>query len=617
MKPRTNTSLVGLGLALAATVASAAPAISNVTASAGSVGRYVKEELTVGLAATYTNPYDPAQIDLSARFTSPTGKTWKVNGFYTGTQWKIRFAGNEVGIYSYTVTAKDASGTTTSPAGTFSVTASNYHGWVRIAPNKKFLAYDDGTSFFGVGACEAWGPSTSTLTSMQKLGFNTWVYWNGTYDGSGGNVLLESPLGSINQAKASRIDSLVNWSEQRDLTMILVVWAHDYLCNSSGSCPSGWPSAWSSNPYKGIVSAANFYSDATAWNYQQNLYRYIIARWGYSRGLQGYQTIDEIGGTDGWVASQSNANTWAAKISAYFQTNDPFRHLTNGSQGGYWPQGNAAHDLANTEDYSDYTALGVAKIGKQLWANNPTKPGMMGETGLGSPQATLWGALASGVAITPLLWQFKSSGDNWSTADETVYPPIVNFTRNMDFAQLDSPAQANPTVPGATALGMTSTHVSWGYITGSFAGKSLGLTGLTNDTYTLEWWDCTSGTLLTSSDVNVTAGTLSAAIPTTSGSDIAYKLTSKTKTSSSDALSRAANPGVRPLSYADGKLRLSQPAAETAEVEVLDLRGRIAAHAQFKASSDQVQLGKLAGGVYFLRQTTGPDHEVSSFLVRE
>jgi len=27
----------------------------------------------------------------------------------------------------------------------------------------------------------------------------------------------------------------------------------------------------------------------------------MIARWGYSRALESWQTVDEIGGTDGWV----------------------------------------------------------------------------------------------------------------------------------------------------------------------------------------------------------------------------------------------------------------------------------------------------------------------------
>ena len=152
-----------------------AASITTVTKNPDPVGKYVKFELTVALGATYTNPYDPTQIDLSAQFTSPTNKGWKVNGFYDGSQYKIRFAANETGTWSYVVTATDAGGTATSPGGTFSCTASSYHGWIKIAPNNRYLCYDDGTSFYGIGMAYCWsvttaGPLRTPVCPMQYLG---------------------------------------------------------------------------------------------------------------------------------------------------------------------------------------------------------------------------------------------------------------------------------------------------------------------------------------------------------------------------------------------------------------------------------------------------------------
>ena len=68
-------------------------AFRTVTGSAASVGKYSKIEFVVGLTGTFTNPYDPDQIDLSATFTAPSGATWKINGFYgvdaaNNTSWK-------------------------------------------------------------------------------------------------------------------------------------------------------------------------------------------------------------------------------------------------------------------------------------------------------------------------------------------------------------------------------------------------------------------------------------------------------------------------------------------------------------------------------------------------
>ena len=113
----------------------AAPAITSVTRSADTVGKYTKLELAVALTAQYTNPYDFDQVNLSATFTSPSSKTWNISGFYDSLlQFRIRFSPNELGTYTYTVAVKDSTGTSQSVTGSFVCKASAYHGWVKIAP---------------------------------------------------------------------------------------------------------------------------------------------------------------------------------------------------------------------------------------------------------------------------------------------------------------------------------------------------------------------------------------------------------------------------------------------------------------------------------------------------
>jgi len=79
-----------LVLALAAPGLRAAPNITSVSRSADQVGKYAKLELTVAITATFTNAYDPDEIDLWGEFMSPSHKAWRVNGFYDGAQWRIR-----------------------------------------------------------------------------------------------------------------------------------------------------------------------------------------------------------------------------------------------------------------------------------------------------------------------------------------------------------------------------------------------------------------------------------------------------------------------------------------------------------------------------------------------
>ena len=45
----------------------------------------------------------------------------------------------------------------------------------------------------------------------------------------------------------------------------------------------GGDSQYRNNPYRTLASAKDFFGSDEAWRYQEKLYRYVIARWGYSR----------------------------------------------------------------------------------------------------------------------------------------------------------------------------------------------------------------------------------------------------------------------------------------------------------------------------------------------
>ena len=76
--------------------------------------RYEKLELRIELRATYQNPYDPDQLDLWAEFTAPSGKVWKIWGFYNPSSWSallmVRFTPVETGTWHYVVKVKDHEG---------------------------------------------------------------------------------------------------------------------------------------------------------------------------------------------------------------------------------------------------------------------------------------------------------------------------------------------------------------------------------------------------------------------------------------------------------------------------------------------------------------------------
>jgi hypothetical protein len=589
-----------------------AATIGTVTANPTSVQKYAKLELTVALGSTYSNPYDPTVIDLSATFTSPSGKAWKVNGFYNGTQYLIRFAANETGNWTYVVSATDASGAAKSPSGTFTCTASSFHGWIKNAPNNRYLMYDDGTSFYGIGMAYCWSVTQAGLTALQTAKCNTWVYWNGTYDSDGGNNLIESKssgIGKYDQAKCTRIDNLISWSETANLGMILVIWPHDYLGqNMTGS----WENQWSQNAYSTLGNASVFYSDATMWSYQQKLYRYMIARWGYSRALESWQTIDEISGTDGW-SNQTTANAWTVNIANYFATNDPFKHPTNGSQGGYWAAGNAANTWSNTENYGSQTASSWASLVQQEW-NGAAKPAMTGEAaGSGCNTTSLFATMGSGACINPMFWQYNQ-GLSGSLGP---YPAFANFVNGINFAALTNLSKATVTGGGATAYGIKGDQGAFGWISGAASG-SLSIAGLASGTYAVTFFNCGTGADISTSNVTVTGGTLTAAIPSNSASSVAFKALNPNAVGIVEQSAPKETQLSRPMaSYENGTLHLLGPVSDNSVVDITTVLGALVGHYTVpNAKVNSLPVKQLAKGVYFARITSGAATTMQRLLVK-
>jgi hypothetical protein len=585
--------------------AHALPTITSVTRSADTVGKYTKLELAVALTATYTNPYDFDQVDLSATFTSPSSKTWNISGFYDSLlQFRVRFSPNELGTYTYSVTVKDPSGTSQSVTGSFVCKASTYHGWVKIAPNNRYFSYDDGTSFYGVGCCYCWDVTDSGIGVLQSFKMNTWFWWNGTHKTvngkeqyQGGYKLIESPLGQYDFHQCTYVDSQMTWGEARGLSMWIVIWPHDYLAQTmTGS----WVNLWIANSYNTLLpNAKTFYSDSTCWKYQQKMYRYIIARWGYSRALEGWQTVDEIAGTDGYVADKASGNAWMKKMAAFFKANDPYQHPTCASNE---TPSDSVMTCTNSENYGGTTPANWNSLVTKLW-NGWTKPALTGECSSSNDHQNLWSCLASGEAASPFMWQFNQG---WTAARSQNYPPFTTFVSDIPFARLTNPSQAQVTVSGATAYGIKSNEAVWGWMTGAFSGKSLSVAGVANGTYTLTWFDCKGGTAISSSSITISGGALTATVPTTSVADIAFKALAPlpVQVVAGDARKSAE---YRPIiAYGHGIIRLLSPLATNSVMQIMTAQGRVVAQRKIPdANAAVVPVGSLSEGVYFVKITSG------------
>ncbi|MEO8392733.1 MAG: DUF4038 domain-containing protein [Chloroflexota bacterium] len=134
----------------------------------GSVPQWGRFEQQFTSANAYANPFQEARLTIT--FTSPSGQQREVDGFWDrGATWRVRFAPDEVGAWSYATTCSDrdnrglhgqlGSFICGQPSGS---TRFEKHGGLRLADNRRYLVHADGTPFFWIGDTAWNGPLRST-----------------------------------------------------------------------------------------------------------------------------------------------------------------------------------------------------------------------------------------------------------------------------------------------------------------------------------------------------------------------------------------------------------------------------------------------------------------------
>ena len=257
------------------------PEITVTDVNRNVVPEYDKFEIHFDLdKVIYQNPFNPEQIDTYAKFTSPSGETKRINGFYDNHQnsdeWKLRFAPDEVGEWEYRLFAENADRKGQSESHSFTVTESAHHGPLQVSSgNSNYLMHHDSTSFFGNAVYYPWNVSLSGLEHLKQAGGNLFGYWNSTYDnaGNGGGAYLlesmDSGLGRYDQRMAGRLDQILSWAEELDLKMMYAIWAHDWL-RIRGQPWDVSHSEWYSNPYSEEFDPVEFYTQPEALDLQKN-----------------------------------------------------------------------------------------------------------------------------------------------------------------------------------------------------------------------------------------------------------------------------------------------------------------------------------------------------------
>ncbi len=316
-----------------------------------SVQRYEKYELAFPFSGNYSNPNDPAQVDVEAVFTAPDGSKQTVPGFFFqdftrsgnvhkeiltpvpgSERWKVRYAPSEIGNYTFVVTIHDSQGIRALGSGSLNVVQSSNPGFVRAVG--LHLELDNGKQFIPLGINapgfqppnndgHRWGDGTYGADEMYKQlvanGANYFHLWTCSW-GDGRPAPFAKPNigcdgGSVGTEQMSQPDS----------------WEMDYMVDQ----------AHSQGIY--IMPILKHLDQQNLENADKIKARYFVARWGYSTNIMAWDLCKE------GCSDPTMIHNWAS----YMASVDPYKHLLTTSQFNHFPTLDAGRLQKYKQIFSD------------------------------------------------------------------------------------------------------------------------------------------------------------------------------------------------------------------------------------------------------------------------
>ncbi|MEO5563566.1 MAG: T9SS type A sorting domain-containing protein [Chitinophagaceae bacterium] len=414
-----------------------APSTIVATPVATSVAKLEKFELTVTLAAGYTNAYDYDDISIRLALVAPGGRKDTVDAFFMqdytlntsngniaangSGNFKIRYAPNEVGTWQYEVIAKNTLGTATSTSQSFQCTASSAKGFVR-KNTTNYLNFDNNDQYIPVGQNQAWQQNNIYLNYkswLQKLSDNkaniiriwqaVWglgIEWRNGTDGYTG-------LKKYKQTSAYYTDWLLEESKSKGIYIMFCI-------NHHGMVSSMVNPNWNESPYNAAnggpcANTWDFFTNATAKSLHKNRLRYIVARWGYSPTIMSWELFNEVSWTDAFTVHKDEVKDWHIEMANYLKSIDVYKHLVTTSYGdnAYDPNtwNSPAIDFTQVHNYINSPNVENALAGVVAdYITQYNKPALNGEFGIDPASSSLSVIDPNGIHIHNSIWATAFSG---------------------------------------------------------------------------------------------------------------------------------------------------------------------------------------------------------------
>ena len=454
------------------------------------VPQYEKFEASFDLTRCYTNPFDPETVNVTARVTTPSGKSFEYPCFYFQNYirkregefekliplgapcWKLRIAPLERGKYTWRISARDGDSVTSTSERNFVASKPVSKGFVRVSEKDPvYFEFSNGSFFYPIGLSlhctyddrfhnitqnkgltevrdhpgdtrtaeggyiidrrsyfhtDAFDKMKRNKMNATEIWLASWGYeieWNGDWKGYGGT-------NQYNMENAWRLDLVTDSARKNDVYFNLVFHCHGQF--SKGE-ERGQDGEFAHHPYNRanggfLYDPYQIFYNKRAFLLLMKRMRYVVARYGYSRNIFGWEIISETDLTSARVSGASRS--LVLRYTDQLKTVDVHRHpVTNHYSHNYTITDvklmrDRRMDFITGDAYRGWVGYGrpfhyapfyeLLKLSSEYW-NTFAKPSLVTECGcswFGGPEyamtndvhQTCWAAWMTHLAGTPFFW---------------------------------------------------------------------------------------------------------------------------------------------------------------------------------------------------------------------
>jgi hypothetical protein len=305
---------------------------------------FPKIDASFTISGLATDPFDYTQTDVRVLLTQPDGTTTTLLAFFDGgSTWRVRHTPTMVGVYQVagvTLNGQSLAVGNLQPASWTVAGIPTSPGYVRVDPaNTNRFITSNGRRYFPLGNDVAWWTNNTQLPLiLSKLGGarENWsrVWMMEFYD----SLNLEWPkvgnFGTYSLPVAQKWDAIVSAAEQSGIFFQMTLHHHGQYSSTNGSNVNP---QWEQNPYNTLnggflTNATQFFTNAQAQALTKRKLRYIVARWGYSPAIMGWELFNEVQFTDAAYANQwTNIAAWHDQMAQFIRSQDIYQHLVTTS----------------------------------------------------------------------------------------------------------------------------------------------------------------------------------------------------------------------------------------------------------------------------------------------